>query len=336
MNTNKITTGGIHLKSVDFRNDPMFLRNQFARDGTFEMPVIKKTKLDLDNIKFVGYDRLSEKERDKIVHFFLDDYKFEVLWKEPEPRIEKLKEYRAVLSPQFSVYTEMPVALQIHQVFKSRWCGAYFQSKGLKVIPSLVWGEPDTFWFSFDGIDEGSVVAVSTIGMRTEKDLFMAGYKEMMRRIRPKAILCYGEPFEEMDGKLIIIDYAKTNNLSQEKTFTKPIVKQLHSIIEKGGGAAGGGSGGSSQGGIPKFPGWDPSKSPGEGYEWRGKGDPGSKTGNWFKPDTGEWLRGDLSHPDPIGPHWDYGIRGTPGGFRIFPDGSYTPKAFEEEGVKLT
>lgn len=115
MNTNKITTGGIHLKSVDFRNDPMFLRNQFARDGTFEMPVIKKTKLDLDNIEFVGYDRLSEKERDKIVHFFLDDYKFEVLWKEPEPRIEKLKEYRAVLSPQFSVYTEMPVALQTHR-----------------------------------------------------------------------------------------------------------------------------------------------------------------------------------------------------------------------------
>ena len=38
------------MKSVDFRNDPMFLRNQFARDGTFEMPVIKKTKLDLDDM----------------------------------------------------------------------------------------------------------------------------------------------------------------------------------------------------------------------------------------------------------------------------------------------
>ena len=44
------------MKSVDFRNDPMFLRNQFARDGTFEIPIIKKTKLDLDNIEFVGYD----------------------------------------------------------------------------------------------------------------------------------------------------------------------------------------------------------------------------------------------------------------------------------------
>ena len=231
------------MKSVDFRNDPMFLRNQFARDGTFEMPVIKKTKLDLDDIEFIGYDKLNEGQTDKIVHFFLDDYKFEVLWKDPEPRIEKLKEYRAIISPQFSMYTEMPVAVQIHQVFKNRWCGAYFQSKGLKVIPSLVWGEADTFWFSFDGVDEGSVVAVSTVGMRTEKLLFMAGYKEMLRRIKPKAIICYGEPFVEMEGKLIVIDYAKTNNLGQEKSLAQPIVKYICGMITKGGGSAGGNGG---------------------------------------------------------------------------------------------
>lgn len=62
--------GGIHLKSVDFRNDPMFLRNQFARDGTFEMPIIKKAKLDLESIELIGYDKLSEGQTDKIVHFF--------------------------------------------------------------------------------------------------------------------------------------------------------------------------------------------------------------------------------------------------------------------------
>lgn len=87
------------MKSVDFRNDPMFLRNQFARDGTFEMPVIKKTKLNLDNIELIGYDKLNEEQTSKIVHFFLDDYKFEVLWKDPEPHIERLREYRAILSP---------------------------------------------------------------------------------------------------------------------------------------------------------------------------------------------------------------------------------------------
>lgn len=164
------------MKSVDFRNNPMFLRNQFARDGTFEMPLIKKENLDLDHIELIGYDKLNENQTNKIVHFFLDDYKFEVLWKEPEPRIARLKKYCAILSPQFSMYTEMPVAVQIHQTFKNRWCGAYFQSRGLKVIPSLVWGEADTFQFSFDGISEGSIVAVSTVGVRTEKQIFMAGY----------------------------------------------------------------------------------------------------------------------------------------------------------------
>ena len=128
-------------------------------------------------------------------------------------------------------------------MFKSRWCGAYFQSKGLKVIPSLVWGEADTFWFSFDGVDEGSVVAVSTVGMRTEKQLFLAGYKEMLRRIKPNAIICYGDPFEEMEGNLIAIDYAKANNLIPEKHLAKPLVKYIHSYIEKGGGSAGGGGG---------------------------------------------------------------------------------------------
>lgn len=67
------------MKSADFRNDPMFLRNQFVRDGTLEMPVIKKTRIDLDDVELIGYDKVHEGQTAKIVHFFLDDYKFEVL-----------------------------------------------------------------------------------------------------------------------------------------------------------------------------------------------------------------------------------------------------------------
>jgi hypothetical protein len=64
---------------------------------------------------------------------------------------------------------------------------------------------------------------------------------------------------------------------------------------------------------------------PAEGYEWRGKGIPGSKQGNWYNPDTKEWLRPDLNHPEPIPPHWDYG---APDGktYRIFPDGTFEIK----------
>jgi hypothetical protein len=57
-------------------------------------------------------------------------------------------------------------------------------------------------------------------------------------------------------------------------------------------------------------PGWDPTKAPGKGWEWRGKpgSAPGDKNGNWYKPKTGESLHPDLGHDtsEGIGPHYDY------------------------------
>lgn len=64
------------MASATFRNDPMFLRNQFEGDGVFELPIIRRESVALEEIALTGYDRLSSGETDKIVHFFLDDYKF--------------------------------------------------------------------------------------------------------------------------------------------------------------------------------------------------------------------------------------------------------------------
>ncbi len=65
----------------------------------------------------------------------------------------------------------------------------------------------------------------------------------------------------------------------------------------------------------------DPSQPPGEGWEWRGPPDKGS----WFNPATRESLHPDLSHPEPIGPHYDW--RDPLGTFwRIFRDGTVLPK----------
>ncbi|MVB10497.1 hypothetical protein CAFE_11870 [Caprobacter fermentans] len=219
------------MTSEEFRNDSLFLRDQFLHDGVFEMPIIKKTDIPLEDLALIGYDKLNKESFSRIVHFFLDDYKFEVMWNDPEPRIERLRKYKAVLSPQFSLYTEMPLALKVYNTFRNLWCGAYFQSKGLKVIPSLVWGEPNTFWFCFDGLEQGSIVAVSTIGMRKEKTLFLQGYTEMLKRIQPSAIICFGTPFEEMRGNIFAVDYAETNHLN---------TKDFSFYTIKGGGMAGG------------------------------------------------------------------------------------------------
>ena len=128
------------MTSEEFRTNPLLLRNQFERTGTFEIPLIRKNEVTLENLSLIGYDKVSSGKKDQVVHFFLDGYKFEALWNNPEPRFVKLSAFRAVLSPQFSIYSEMPIAVLIHNTFRSRWCGAYLQSKGINVVPSVVWG----------------------------------------------------------------------------------------------------------------------------------------------------------------------------------------------------
>lgn len=54
------------------------------------------------------------------------------------------------------------------------------------------------------------------------------------------------------------------------------------------------------------WPGDDPTKSPGDGFEWRGKLPVGGDKGAWYNPFTGDSLHPDLNHPQPIGPHWDW------------------------------
>lgn len=94
----------------------------------------------------------------------------------------------------------------LYNVFRNRWCGAYFSSKGICVVPTVSWGDENTFDFCFDGIPRGSTVAVSTYMVSArgnhadQKEFFLKGYREMLRRIELERIICYNEPFPETEG----------------------------------------------------------------------------------------------------------------------------------------
>ena len=49
----------VYLTSSEYRNDPMFLRNHFNGDGTFEMPKIKKEDIDLEKIELITYSHIT-------------------------------------------------------------------------------------------------------------------------------------------------------------------------------------------------------------------------------------------------------------------------------------
>lgn len=151
-------------ENYKYRTNPMFLRNQFGMD----MPILKKISLQDDekeDLRLIGFD-IAKTETDthfnRFVHFFLYDYKFEDIWNNPDKYIEKLSQYKAVLTPDFSMYIEMNENMQRYNTFRNRWVGAYFADKGIRVIPTVNWGLENTFDFCFNGIEKGSTVAVST------------------------------------------------------------------------------------------------------------------------------------------------------------------------------
>lgn len=158
----------------------------------------------------MGFDRIGTKKagnEDKTIHFFIDDNKISIVYDNPHKYMERLARFNAVLTPDFSLYTDMPIALQINNVFKNRWCGAFWQDYGLNVIPTVSWSDSKSYDFCFLGIEKKSIVAISTLGVKKEKENFMNGYNEMLERLNPEIILCYDKPFPEMKGNVIYINY---------------------------------------------------------------------------------------------------------------------------------
>ncbi len=220
-------------ENYNYRTSQTLLRNQFPGKGKFQIPIIPKFEEkpgDFDDLLLIGFDKTHMEDQnhlDRMVHFFLYDYRFERVWKNPENDIEKLSRYRAVLSPDFSMYLEMAPVMQLYNVFRNRWCGAYWASKGIRVIPTVNWGDESTFDFCFEGIEKGSAVAVSTYmasehdNRKDQKEWFMAGYNEMLRRIEPERIICYNTPFPEMQGNIIYVDYERSSwrHLAYERSY---------------------------------------------------------------------------------------------------------------------
>lgn len=187
------------------RHKRLLVRNEYRGVGKYDIPLVCKQTVDLNKIRFLDYTKAKVddiKNADKTLHFFMHDWKFDKVYDKPYDEIEKLKQYYALLTPDFSLFTDMPLALQIESVFKNRWCGAYWQSQGLRVIPTVAWGDERTFDFCFDGIEQGSIVAVCTYFRENCENDFMPGYNKMLEKIKPSAVICYDEPFAAMRGNV--------------------------------------------------------------------------------------------------------------------------------------
>lgn len=162
--------------------------------GQYDIPVIKGTQTIPPDLIPFNYIR-SRKPNGSYVHFFLDDYQFERCWNTPELNMSKLQKWGGALTPDFSLYLDMPVAMKIWNTYRSRLLGAYWESQGISVIPTVSWAEKESFDYCFDGLAKHSVLAISSVGVSsspTATKIWQAGMDEMIERLEPTAIVWYG------------------------------------------------------------------------------------------------------------------------------------------------
>jgi hypothetical protein len=125
----------------------------FPSDHPLGIPTLHHTPLSAIPDYLVGYrQRIRAKDFDPdraAVHFFrfglhpnTMTYRFETVWTRPLKALEHLRKYRTLLTPDFSLYADWPLAVQQWNVYRNRWCGRYWQEAGFQIIPTVSWSTP--------------------------------------------------------------------------------------------------------------------------------------------------------------------------------------------------
>jgi hypothetical protein len=181
----KLPAGYKQSRSLD-----NFFRANFAADNEWGIPEIQKTDVDLTGAKWVSFgEKAAIKDpANTVLHFYIDDYKFNIVWDAPHRYINLFRQCRAVVTPDFSNYNDMPKAQHLWNHYRRQWVGRYWQDRGVNVICSLSWGVGCLYDWSFEGIPQHTVCAASFVSENMNKEAAVYEMMEALDVVKPSAL----------------------------------------------------------------------------------------------------------------------------------------------------
>lgn len=185
-------------------------QEQFEGVGKYDIPQLEPL-FETDEIKeWIGFNYVlsDENPEGKAVHFFIDDYQFERIWNNPEKYVDKLKQYVAVTTPDFSPYGDMPLATQIFNHYRKHWVGKYLQERGVNIIPTIRASTDErSLEFYLDGEPKNGIVIISSMWTNKEEGLeaFKKEYKTMYDTLKPSKVYLYGKMVDGLEGNIEVI-----------------------------------------------------------------------------------------------------------------------------------
>lgn len=180
-------------------------------------PIISKSNLESqrwENINVVGIQNAAPEDinNNSLLLMFNDDYRLLRMWNNPLKYVALFQTYYAISTPGFSFSPDMNINVIRNNVFMSRWLGKTWQNYGCNVYPTIGWCLPDTYDICLSAVEEESIVVISTLGCKNNREIFLKGFNEMKKRLKPRLIIVYGDMIEGMTGRFVNFRYKDVLN----------------------------------------------------------------------------------------------------------------------------
>lgn len=190
----------IDLSEFDFNLEgkPEDYKQKFGYDNFFNadfeistnywgIPETAPFTEDLSNAEWISFGEKStiKDPTNTVIHFYIDDYKFESVWKSPNKWLDLFKSCKAVVSPDFSNYTDMAKAQQLWNHYRRQWLAKYWQDNGVNVISSISWAVGQFEGWAIDGIPKGTICATSVVGDLIDQEQNLTDLREILEILTP-------------------------------------------------------------------------------------------------------------------------------------------------------
>lgn len=171
-----------------------FLVKNATYDSNLEIPCLVREVQKPE--KLIAFSKaIRSKEFDAWIHFYEDDANFERIWNMPNKYLSIIKKFKGVITPDFSIYRDMPLVMQQWNIYRSRAIGYWLQENGVAVIPNIRFGDERTYKLSCAGIQKYGTIAVGSHGCiksLSDRKYFVDGLEYILNILEPRILVVYG------------------------------------------------------------------------------------------------------------------------------------------------
>ena len=190
--------------------------------GVLEIPTIFKPDEFIIPVGMVPFSCRNRTDGiGKFLVFYEHDLKFNDVITATDQHLDDFRKFSGIVSPDCSLYRDMPLCLQIANIYMNRAIGHHLQQQGLYVVPNIRWGDERTYTTSvlpekvaFLGVEKHSIVSIGTYGcVRGEENRhhLRNGLIAMLDELEPEIVLVYGSMpkgiFQELETRTRFVQY---------------------------------------------------------------------------------------------------------------------------------